>query len=124
MKIEKLHRVDVPVEAQESEGCVMNSKELRIGSYYAIDGVVRRLMYDDMRDALINEVRITPIPLDEEWLLKFGLEEDGPGYYEITKSVAISIDNHVYSGRHLATLQLQYVHQLQNLYFALTDKEL
>ena len=101
----------------------MNSKELRIGSYYAIDGVVRRLIYDDMRDALINGVRITPIPLDEEWLLKFGLEEDEPGYYEITKSIAINIDNHVYSGRHWV-IELQYVHQLQNLYFALTFKEL
>lgn len=44
-------------------------------------------------------------------------------YYEITKIIAINIDNHVYPGRHWV-IELQYVHQLQNLHFALTGKEL
>lgn len=106
----------------------MNTKELRIGSYYAIDGIIRRLMYDDMRDALINEVRVTPIPLNEEWMLKFGFKAKN-GYWHygdnpLTKDFLLRIsqngDIFYYDNMYF---RMKYVHQLQNLFYGLVQKE-
>lgn len=78
------------------------------------------------------------IPLTEEWLLKFeeisfiwgdyGFMDDMIRYvidinhkkYQSTDIVIIADYDRVT----LAIAQIQYVHQLQNLYFALTNKEL
>ena len=74
-----------------------------------------------------------PIPLTEEWLLKFGFEEDSCNYYKIIENqeAVLYIDKldmtfaygypYECSG---GDLKLKHVHQLQNLYFALTNKEL
>lgn len=64
---------------------------------------------------------VTPIPLTEEWLLKwFG--EDGVGCYaEENNMVELFLNNGDYL---IPKNRLQYVHQLQNLYFALTGEEL
>jgi hypothetical protein len=72
-----------------------------------------------------------PIPLTEEWLLKFGFKKtmswtytiDLVGnlklvYYLGEKGFSIGFKN--YSD----FSNLKYVHQLQNLYFALTKQEL
>lgn len=81
---------------------------------------------------------LMPIPLTEEWLAKFGFkrhdEEDCNGYLAYRPSTAhfsvrlfINYTGHVcahYSGTAISTNHPQYVHQLQNLYFALTGEEL
>jgi len=70
---------------------------------------------------------IEPIPLDEQWLVKFGASKRPNGYFigklkftyehnELSKFVRFH-----YSGK---IAYLQYVHQLQNLYYALTGQEL
>jgi hypothetical protein len=74
---------------------------------------------------------IEPIPLTEEWLLKLGLNKIAIWtfslhlvgnleliYYSGEKGWSIGLKN--YSD----FSNLKYVHQLQNLYFALTRKEL
>ncbi len=74
----------------------------------------------------------SPIPLTEEWLLKFGFElvngvywtkfrisfeeDDEKGYWNMTESFGGDLISFCVS--------IQYVHQLQNLYFALTNTEL
>lgn len=67
-----------------------------------------------------------PIPLTEQWLLKFGFEKDisittrniyCKGSFAIIQT--ISGNNYFYEGT-----ELKFVHSLQNLYFALTQKEL
>jgi hypothetical protein len=86
-----------------------------------------------------------PIPLTEEWLVKFGFDNiDRTNIYvkcihkigaQKLKSLAVYIDENsytvaivdYYTGKELTDLlhlDYQYVHQLQNLYFALTGKEL
>jgi hypothetical protein len=74
---------------------------------------------------------IEPIPLTEEWLLKFGFENDRNGYRLVDKySLSISCDKDnklhpCYGDRILLNaVTLDYVHQLQNLYYALTGEEL
>ncbi|WP_207425983.1 hypothetical protein [Pedobacter sp. SYSU D00535] len=71
---------------------------------------------------------IEPIPLTEEWLLKFGLKEHSLGYYYLTDDVIISVEGQVYfeTGTNVThwMCECYTVHQLQNLYFALTSEEL
>lgn len=67
------------------------------------------------------------IPLTEEWLLRLKfISEKGNSF----KRDLLSI--HIYENRitvyiyihYMATIKIQYVHQLQNLYHALTGEEL
>jgi len=77
---------------------------------------------------------ITPIPLTEEWLIKFGFEKNIHGVMlklgNCTNSVLFFNSNSgqlrlIESNCKILTHDgLKYVHQLQNLYFALTNEEL
>lgn len=71
----------------------------------------------------ISNVDITGIPLTEEWLLKFGFERNESGNYD--KRLELFYGGNLYRFRQGWTnVELKYVHQLQNLYFALTGEEL
>lgn len=76
-----------------------------------------------------TSILVDPIPLTEEWLLKFWMndgavisiadedfihwtKDDGVFLYGSSYSTPVYLDN------------IKYVHQLQNLYFALTGEEL
>jgi len=69
-----------------------------------------------------------PIPLTEEWLLKFGFIDTGSYYLKGAFSIAKmpwtngKIGLYAYAMDY--SMELKYVHQLQNLYFALTGEEL
>jgi hypothetical protein len=76
---------------------------------------------------------VLPIPLTEEWLLKLGFEKnpsDMPLYY--LGPLFINMGNHgivhvlINKGNYFTPFQdcTKYVHQLQNLYFALTGEKL
>lgn len=75
-----------------------------------------------------------PIPLTEEWLLKFGFEKSNNNteFYTFDLSkLSIHLKSKQYAdGRTyfnswcIIEKQIEYVHQLQNLYFALTQEEL
>ena len=80
---------------------------------------------------------IDPIPLTEEILLKFGFEkiksDEYPHKYIINKYMSdeVEIENlnsqncFIFShGKKFSSIKIEYVHQLQNLYFSLTGKEL
>jgi len=79
----------------------------------------------------INDIDIEPIQLTEEWLLKFGFEWKGlisKGRYltiftPCGKALVFKDNYFIYAGITIE-IQTQYVHQLQNLYFALTGEEL
>ena len=67
-----------------------------------------------------------PIPLTEEWLLKFGFINDKVlEFYrnDFTDSTII-IDYNFICLLGYSHVKLNYVHELQNLYFALTGSEL
>lgn len=73
-----------------------------------------------------NDV-IFGIPLTEEWLLKFGfLSNPYDDIYELDGFYldAICIDLNLGVQYYYNGLEIKYVHQLQNLYFALTGTEL
>jgi hypothetical protein len=74
---------------------------------------------------------IKPIPLTEEWLKKFGFKKDMSVYKNDWIELWHSSYSNCYQLRIIKVgddiskkINIQYVHQLQNLYFILTEKEL
>jgi len=128
----------------------MKAEELRIGNYYkcfdgTIDGyrihqiVLRDFAYIGDAGGDFGNYGFKPIPLTEEWLIKFGFEKKKHIYPDNSKSfdywfnswyVRFDIDiGIIIIGRlHFQDYQyldnIKHVHQLQNLYFALTGTEL
>ena len=82
----------------------------------------------------LNIDEITPIPLTEEWLLKFGFEKEVDRIDIFTKqrlriwkgyngkSLCYLVDEDNENGYYLK--DIEYIHQLQNLFYALTEEEL
>lgn len=65
---------------------------------------------------------VEPIPLTEEWLLKFGFKKR---YKAFAKGDFTFIENSGMAYKlSIVDNMPKYVHQLQNLYFALTGEEL
>lgn len=131
----------------------MEAKELRIGNYYEASEFNRPnktvvpqvkqisidLIYsDEGYEGLIGRKPedIKPILLTEEWLIKFGFEIKQTGsnnehwqYVECKLNPQFIIGNRkgYWSFTPIWNKDyepIKYVHQLQNLYFALTGKEL
>lgn len=127
----------------------MKSNELRLGNLIKIGGntldTYQTFKPSKVNLAILNEIEreneerpdailsvFQPIPLTEEWLLKFGFEwsifhqafhkdnfvfdlnEFDVGIYSMT----------TFKRGHVLNQRIEYVHQLQNLYFALTGEEL
>lgn len=107
----------------------MKANELRIGNFI-IEGYVDNpevLTVDGDSISFLDKTdcrNIKGIPLDEDWLLKFGFKKGSQGSIQRydRNNVDIEYNGLVYYYGTLTTLT--YVHQLQNLYFALIGEEL
>jgi hypothetical protein len=106
----------------------MKATELRIGNYYIgcsrqeIE-VVNGKTIEQFESGVLPCMK--PIPLTEEWLVKFGFKNIyGRTYYYKKLKFDINTLGKIrfyYSGK---IVYLEHVHQLQNLYFALMGEEL
>lgn len=72
---------------------------------------------------------VEPIPITGEWLLRFGFDKsEYVGYFTPCAKYMIDWDDInsfiLYKDYGTKDVKIQYVHQLQNLYYALTGKEL
>lgn len=68
---------------------------------------------------------INPIPLTEEWLLMFGFKKVGEAFYiGLEYEYFLNGIFNDYTAGCTISLNIKYVHQLQNLYFALTGEEI
>lgn len=112
----------------------MDKKELRIGNL-VMNNFKREndIVEIDTIDFVEDWFKLfKPIPLTEEWLLKFGLPYfSETEYYSIRFSIKgfdfqsyDSINAFAYNFGFDDEIIIKYVHQLQNLYFVLTKKEL
>jgi hypothetical protein len=129
----------------------MKANELRLGNLVLNGGgnikVITPQTISDFDNKLIV---LNPIPLTEEWLLKFGFEKSQEQWYTIkyftdcelaTEQMAITYNLssnrcavfdaieetdivNILSYPIYTSKKVLYVHQLQNLYFALTNEEL
>jgi hypothetical protein len=109
----------------------MNAKELRIGNYLKKDGVMVTIDARSIFDIWDVDERYKPIPLTEDWLLKFGFSENYHGIYstwgfqDFDRYFEINQEPCLFE--YFASpkwIKLEFVHQLQNLYFALEGEEL
>jgi hypothetical protein len=105
----------------------MKANELRLGNL-VIDGHDVEVVNYRMIEMLVkNQAEFDPIPLTEEWVEKFGFHFKGDdeyrldGEYHLEKESRGAYDFYFVDGW-LGTIK--YVHQLQNLFYALTRKEL
>lgn len=140
----------------------MESRELRVGNnikdrggktlkidYFEYDKICQKveLPFGQVGHPFTENFEfLEPIPLTEEWLLKFGFEKKDNNWFSINyytelreASEEFCIQINMSSGRMcffetsekeyeqypiFSKKPIKHVHQLQNLYFALTDDEL
>lgn len=118
----------------------MEAKELRIGNLIqSIHGdnctctEVDLDLFEALNNDQYSEYDLIPIILTEEWLLKFGFEKYDDGgelngndcFYGIKKTgIVIGLTPKFNLSGYRPAKRIIYVHQLQNLYFALTGNEL
>lgn len=127
---------------------MINPKELRLGNYllasceddknYFEQIVVNGLFEDEIRHDAIGMTQPTwetdpenvkPIPLTEEWLNNLGFTYQTMGiftapsvqYFSVIKWKDCDAEFTLIKDQKIS---VKYVHQLQNLYFALTGNEL
>lgn len=120
----------------------MKVNELRIGNFLGIISCIddnlhtHQVWHIKENDELINGIELTnfrPINIKEEWLIKLGFEKQKGIYRSFYQSndnnyLSICFDNDRYYFMDVnedpSFSGFNYVHQLQNLYFALTNEEL
>lgn len=120
----------------------MTAQELRIGNLIIANGLhegrimtveqigAKGTLNDDKRVILFKEHHVgefisecKPIPITEEWLLKFGFGKlcnriIGKFQFNIIYNYCCEVQIGT------QTIKIEFVHTLQNLYFALTGEEL
>jgi hypothetical protein len=125
----------------------METKELRIGNllHYklladniSVRGIGKNCIWlnDSEHAGPISIDYLEPIPLTEEWLEKLGLtkstldndfEPNEPKWYSWIKGVfnlEIQENGEIWFELYSHYKHIKWVHELQNLYFALTEEEL
>jgi len=132
----------------------MKPNELRIGNYiHRLDLVSKEPRIENVIELQENKAvcsgpfkvnlsydDLQPIPLTEQWLIEFGFEKKT--YQNLTlycyslkvlshgeisfhpKDSGFNLDLGTTTGYQFGKTKIKYVHQLQNLYFALTGEEL
>jgi hypothetical protein len=90
----------------------MKASELRIGNYLTEDG---RLIHIHDGFGIDHAHNFKPIEITNEWLLDFGFVKGKKGWSK-------TLNNKRKFNLYMHTSQ--FIHQLQNLYFALTGEEL
>ena len=114
----------------------LKANELRIGHLVEINmPITNKIISIDVyhiSGLKKNKGYFKPIPLTEEWLFKFGfftikagklIDATLPNFrFSLHKSG--NYDGFLFCEKNNIIINIDYVHQLQNLYFALTNKEL
>jgi hypothetical protein len=107
----------------------MKATELRIGNITSL-GIVFLInqdvfsVIDSKGDWFKNTLtEIKPIPLTKEWLIKLGAKKDKIDNTYYLSELEIMLPN-FFRYKTSIISRIDYVHQLQNLYFALIGEEL
>ena len=117
---------------------MIKTKDIRIGNLFQdkysksiikVNGITENDIF--FSGNFTKEWQAEPIPITEEWLLKFGFRKTKYNSViiydsELQNSTYITIDKDYSSyfmwGEYLTSIK--YVHELQNLYYALIKEEL
>jgi len=107
----------------------MKASELRIGNKALLaDSIVtiEEICSDGIETpehGFVSANKLSGIPLTEEWLVKFGFAKSTTWFRKGSHAIELTVCN-LYEFKNIAVVEVKYVHQLQNLYFALTGEEL
>jgi len=106
----------------------MKANELRIGNLFQTHTPIAVEAWMLLPE---SNVVFAPIPLTEEWLIRFGAELEDEWYdINLVEDMSLTIclrtkETGLFHDVYYTGLRnINYVHQLQNLYFALTGSEL
>ena len=114
----------------------MEANELRLGNLFieensskiiSVIGLEKnRIVFDGI---FLDKWQAKPITLTDEWLIKFGfIKTESFAYYNINSNLElINISNKYFRAHFMdkpIKKYIQYLHQIQNLYFELTGDEL
>ena len=113
----------------------MKVNELRIGNLLKrLDDTIITITSEDIRiiDNWESSVDLLPKPisLTAEWLTKFGFDGRNDFVWKYNIGIQIKEGKYYFAFKDLggvlfhSLVECKYVHQLQNLYFALTGEEL
>ena len=112
---------------------MINANELRIGNllFWSTNNDIVVVDHEHIRMCLLHQNDFNklykPIPLTEEWWVKLGFEiswnirhkKEYFNLFKVDDEYFYTADEH-----HHTSIAILYAHSLQNLYFALTGKEL
>ena len=105
---------------------MIKASELRLGNlvYELTSGQFREVSQWDYEADSFD--LLEPIPLTEEWLLKFGFKQwkDCKRWSSKTVLIYTNRTELFYYGKARTRICIEYVHQLQNLCFVLAGEEL
>ncbi len=117
----------------------MKASELRIGNYVktqihgvgTVEAISENKILHSMNWVSLDMEYFEPIPLTEKWLLDFGFKMERvfeARRFTLHNGFIVNIQNRgvINFGifNNAMSVEIKHVHQLQNLYFALTKKEL
>jgi hypothetical protein len=102
----------------------MNVKELRIGNFVSQNG--KEIVITTLKTSwTVNDLK--PISLTEDWLLNLGFEIKELNNSKQWMKFAFGLrlqNNKLYFDWIGGNTKVEFVHQLQNLFFALTGEDL
>jgi hypothetical protein len=117
----------------------MKTNEYRIGNYVSRDGNIMKVVAINERGLSLelvekatgqqtNSGRTVPILLTEEWLVRLGFNKTG-GTLELNDGIIELVFYkqlifEIIEGQWKGFKHIKYIHQLQNLHYALKDKEI
>ena len=106
----------------------MNAKDLRLGNYFQ-SNIIQQVQIEHLEFLLNDKFDhsvMQPIPLSEEWLQKMGFSTttySEVGMYTVKNKSGKYYFCCDYIGREFQ-YEIQFVHQLQNIFQSLTGEEL
>ena len=117
---------------------MITANEIRIGNYYDQFGHTHQVTWvviKDLEKAPKDQLWCKPIPLTEEWLLRFEFFRHHHDYSNGVIYIKNVIDNtefewgvypnEIGSGIQIVNRKkIQFVHQLQNIFYSITQTEL
>jgi len=119
----------------------MKPEELRIGNYVTFEGSVGKIetivlslantgagigsLSQSKEITVVAYNECLPVPLTEEWLLKFGFSKiDGEWCNGNVLVGEVEPDGYYFSGLTDGIVDLSFVHQLQNLAYVINGEDL
>mgnify|MGYP001614383636 CR=1 FL=1 len=111
----------------------MKSTELRIGNIVYRNDIRKNEIYTIFSGGELDSSGIfTPVRLTDEWIKKLGYEKDGAEMFAVygkenSQNIVKCDDGYYFIDNEqggINDIPMKYVHQLQNLYFALKGEEL